>query len=468
MNKKFIIFGAGPSGLSTAYGIKKNKIDAFVEVYEKQGQVGGLAGSIKSGKDFIDFGPHRLSVQNSRIKEISESLLGSNLLVKKSQHGVEFKDRLYQFPPKVLELINIKTITIIFQLACSYIYGKFHWFVNRYTTETFKEFVKHKFGNYFLEQIAEPMSTKVWGNCEKIDPNFVVQRFSIVKPLEIIKQFIIPSPKLNPSTFYYPEYGGFQAIWDSMAETIKKNKAEIHLKSYPVSLTLNGNEIVEMEIKQGEKIKKINTSDSVIVSTIPIISLLNIIDFKDQKLLDLAKEIRVRSMFLVVLKFNQNRTLPYRTLIFPEKKFIFNRIFEQNLYSRQTVEEGKSVIVADITFDKDIDYYNKDEVCRIVKEQISELKYINLDKLESISAKKIDYAYVSPELETRKNFDLIEKELSKINNLRLIGRFGAGEYDNSDYAILNGLDLGDLLTSKISSIDYDLIKSKTKQSKILG
>ena len=66
------------------------------------------------------------------------------------------------------------------------------------------------------------MSTKVWGDSSKIDPNFVNQRFSIIKPFEVFKQFIFPSPKLNPSTFYYPKFGGFQAIWDSMLETLRK------------------------------------------------------------------------------------------------------------------------------------------------------------------------------------------------------------------------------------------------------
>ena len=35
----------------------------------------------------------------------------------------------------------------------------------------------------------------------------------------------------------------------------------------------------------------------------------------------------------------------------------------------------------------------------------------------------------------------IESELSKIKNLRLLGRFGVGEYDNSDYALESGINL---------------------------
>ena len=430
--------------------------------------MGGLAGSLKYKSDFVDYGPHRLAVENPKIRSIAESLLGSNLVINKSQHGVQFENKLYQFPPKILELLNFKSIFIIFKLSISYIFGKIHWFVNRYSNETFTQLVHHKFGKYFLENIAEPMSTKVWGDSSKIDPNFVNQRFSIIKPFEVFKQFIFPSPKLNPSTFYYPKFGGFQAIWDSMLETLKKNGTDVFLNSYPTKIYLNQNIIEKIEVFENNEIKTIDTKDTYVISTIPIINLLKIINFEDNKLINLAKNIRMRSMYLAIMKFDQSQTLPYRTLIFPEKKFIFNRIFEQNLYSRDTVEKGKSLIVADITFDREEKFYSENEIIKITKDQLKSLKYINMDKLISIIVEKIEYAYVSPELETRKNFDLIERELAKIKNLSLIGRFGAGEYDNSDYSILNGLDLADLLTQKISSIEYDLIKSKTKQSKILG
>ena len=42
-------------------------------------------------------------------------------------------------------------------------------------------------------------------------------------------------------------------------------------------------------------------------------------NYENDTLIELAKKIRLRSMFLVVMKFSQPQTLPYRTLIFPEK-----------------------------------------------------------------------------------------------------------------------------------------------------
>ena len=63
------------------------------------------------------------------------------------------------------------------------------------------------------------------------------------------------------------------------------------------------------------------------------------------------EQIKIRSMYLFIYKFNQIETLPIRTLIFPQKNIIFNRIFEQNKYSKETVEKQKSIIIGDVTFD---------------------------------------------------------------------------------------------------------------------
>ena len=53
MTKKILVLGAGPSGLSIAYGVKKNNPEIDIKIIEKKNQVGGLAGSFKSKDDFI-------------------------------------------------------------------------------------------------------------------------------------------------------------------------------------------------------------------------------------------------------------------------------------------------------------------------------------------------------------------------------------------------------------------------------
>src|SRR5262245_18509405 len=96
-----LILGAGPSGLSTGMGLVLNGYQGRITVVEKAPQPGGLAGSFAWKGHTVDFGPHRLSPNIADVRMLAEDLLGPDLLIEKSQHGVQMGERLYQFPPRV-------------------------------------------------------------------------------------------------------------------------------------------------------------------------------------------------------------------------------------------------------------------------------------------------------------------------------------------------------------------------------
>ena len=67
MSKKFIILGAGPCGLATAFGLTLNEID--LEVYEARDVVGGLGGSEEVDGMVFDYGPHIYHTHDSEMKK---------------------------------------------------------------------------------------------------------------------------------------------------------------------------------------------------------------------------------------------------------------------------------------------------------------------------------------------------------------------------------------------------------------
>jgi protoporphyrinogen oxidase len=468
--KKIIILGAGSTGLSVALGLSE-ELKKDCVILEKKIKVGGLAGSFNCNNDIVDYGPHRLSIENPKIKNIAENLLGPNLLLKKSQHGVFYKNKIYQFPPRLIDLLSAKTIYEGTRFLISYIIAKFKWITSRFDDDTFKSVIINNFGFYFFENIANPMSIKVWGDTDKIDPTFVAQRFSLIKPKEIIKKFLFTKKNLNPSTFYYPKYGGYQSIWNAMSEKLKNEGVSIVTTEEIFEINLENNKIISIvtKNKNSDKLTNYDLSQGHLVSTIPINYLLK--SFKNNNFKDLEKlssKIRYRSMFLILFKFDQPKTLPFRTMIFPEQDIIFNRLFEQNQYSRECVESGKSLIIADVTFDKNLTYYSKEEVLKKTKKDLKKISCIDFKKIYEENIFLVEYAYVSPEIETKKIFFEIEKKLSIISNLSILGRFSIGEYDNSDYAIINGLNLSKFLNGEINKNEYTDIKNKNSNLTILG
>ena len=166
-----IIIGAGPSGIGVACGIKELRKKNKTIILEKKNKVGGLAGSFKVDNDIIDFGPHRLAPTIESVIKIAKEACGEDLLIKKSEHGVYIDKKLYQFPPKFAQWLNIKSQLLLIKILISFIKSSVLNIFNK-SKLNFKELIISKFGEYFYYNIVRPMANKVWGNSEDLDPTF--------------------------------------------------------------------------------------------------------------------------------------------------------------------------------------------------------------------------------------------------------------------------------------------------------
>ena len=465
-----VILGAGPTGLGTALGLALHGYRNPVVIVEKKVRPGGLAGSFRWKNHTVDHGPHRLSPNITRVRVLAEELLGPDCLIRKSQHGVQFGGKLYQFPPRVIDLITPVSLWHAGAFAWSFLTAQLGWITWRFTPDTFETTMVRKFGRRFYERVAAPMAEKVWTDPREIDPAFVNQRFAQVHPREVLKRLLFPKQELNPSIFYYPRRG-YQQLWDSIADYLVREGQAISYESQPTRLEVEGGRIVRIAVAGPDGERTLEGPDLTVVSTLPIASLVGLLaGFDTTVLREHVRGIKIRSMILVLFEFDLPRALPYRTLIFPERETCFNRLFEQNEYSRDTVEAGRSVVVADVTVHRGDPRLEKsdEDLIAMVRADLAKLPYIRLDRVTDAAVKRIEFAYVVPDLGTRQLIYQVQHELKRIANLILVGRFAVGEYDNSDYAIDNGITLGAVLSGWIPKLDYLCTTYGNRQRYIVG
>ena len=465
-----VVLGAGSTGLGTGLGLALNGYQRDVLLIEKGARPGGLAGSYRWKTHTIDYGPHRLSPNIPAVRAIAEELLGPDCLTQKNWHGVQVGGKLYQFPPRVIDWITPRSLWHLASFGASFAWAHLAWIPWRFAPDTFESTLVRKFGRRFYDVIAEPMADKVWGDPAAIDPSFVNQRFAHVHPWHVLRRFVVPKQELNPSIYYYPRHG-YQQLWDNMSDYLEREGQSVWLSSEPIRIEVEGRRIVRLVVRTPDGDTEIGGPDLTVVSTIPIATLVRLLQGVDsESLTDHVRGINVRSMLLVAFEFDLPQALPYRNLIYPQRDVCFNRLFEQNQYSRDTVAPGRSVVIADITYPRGDARLGKPDadVIEMVRADMAKLSYIPSHRIVDASVRRVEFAYVTPDLETRRRMYLLQHELKRIANLVLVGRFSAGEYDNADYAIDNGMTLGAMISGRTSKIDYLCRSHLNRQRYIVG
>ena len=95
-NYKIAIVGAGASGLSAAYHLKKYGFN--VDIYEKSSNLGGLAGSVKLSKGSIDSYYHHLFKSDKFILDfLKEINLRKNIIFRRTSTGHVWNGKYYDF-----------------------------------------------------------------------------------------------------------------------------------------------------------------------------------------------------------------------------------------------------------------------------------------------------------------------------------------------------------------------------------
>lgn len=462
MNKekeKIFVIGAGASGLSSAWSALLSSDSLDIRIIEKSSRVGGLCSYIDWNNHKIDIGPHRLSPNLEEVKRVAEHLLGPKLTVQKSQHGVIINGKIFQFPPRIIDWLNLFGFYFLSRCFFSFIFTKFIWIINRFKRDSFESIMKYTFGSFFYSKIIYPMAEKVWCNPKQIDHSFAELRFGHITPNRVFIESIKKIRKFNPDVFLYPK-GGFHKLFESMATEIQQLGGVVSTDSSLYKVNIQNNLIHSLIIKEKNGSQTSYKVKSV-MSSIPVNELIKTFEWSDEKLNDLKKlcaQLNFRSMILVAIEHTEYKNLPYRVIIAPEQDYIFNRVFDQGLYDESTVSKKKSIYVADITCEFMSGLYSESDES-IISKVIQDLEKLNLYDQKKFSAAKvvrIPYSYVVPDEVSRKAMYEIRHILKDIKNLKLTGRFSIGEYDNSDYAIQNGLTMGRLLTGKITELDYVL------------
>jgi len=429
--KKVIILGAGLTGLSTAYHLKRYHIDT--EIFEKEQKAGGLCGSKYIGDFTFDCDGHLLHFKTEHTLKFIKNLLKGNLKQQRRDAQIFCFNRFIPYPFQA----NLWALPFRILSDCILGFLKRDEVLLSRDNISFLKWIYKTFGEGIAKHFLIPYNQKFW--CfplEKIDCDWVNPYIPVLSTEDLIGGAI----KKNRSylgyngIFWYPLKGGIESLVSAFTSQLKN----IYTFSEAIKIEPENKRIY---FKNG----MVREYDC-LISTIPLVELINMLEGVDSKIILLSRKLKWVSIFNLNLGVNKESICKHHWIYFPEKKYIFFRIGFFHNFSSYMVPKGMSSIYTEVSYLPSI----KIDEEKITKCIINDLEKIGIVNKKDILVKDINnikYGYIIPTLNHKEILRRIFRFLN-FHGIYSIGRYGGWRYATMEDCILEGKLTAEKIMSK--------------------
>jgi len=277
MEKKAIIIGAGPAGLTAAYELLK-RTDIKPIILEKSGDIGGISKTVNYKGNRIDIGGHRFFSKSDRVmnwwlnimpiqaeeqttfnisyqnksREIDAASIeaidnaGKDpdkvMLVRRRLSRIYFLRKFFTYPIQ-LSLDTLTKLGLWTTIAIMFSYLKAQ-LLPRKPEKNLQDFMINRFGQVLYKLFFKDYTEKVWGiPCDKISAEWGAQRIKGVSISKAIQHAIQSATKKKQKVagndiaqkdtetslieqFLYPKFGPGQ-LWEEVARQVESMGGKI-------------------------------------------------------------------------------------------------------------------------------------------------------------------------------------------------------------------------------------------------
>ena len=395
---RFLILGAGPSGLAFAHTLLEHGEKSFL-VMEKEDQAGGLCRSEMVDGSPLDIGGgHFLDTRIPGVVDFLFRFLPAgewNLFDRKS--AIDFGDYCVDYPieSNIWQLPPEKQVDYIQAIAyCGESMGLA-------TPENFVDWITWKLGNRIAEDYMFPYNRKIWSiDLEQLG-TYWINKLPSVSFREVLSSCLTRRPSGTipaHKTFYYPKKFGYGEVWDRMGKALgEKLRLSEPVRTLDIKRRTVNNEV----------------SADFIINTIPWGSI-DLADVPDN-IKDSVS--RLKYAGIQIDYFSHDLGNDNQWIYVPDEKISHHRILNRTTF----VNNSKG-------------YWTETNVKRSTG--------------DSAKIAVNDYSY--PINTTDK--PLLMKNISEFTEARDVyglGRWGTWEHINSDIAVKQGIDLAENMLKKL-------------------
>ena len=169
---------------------------------------------------------------------------------------------------------------------------------------------------------------------------------------------------------------------------------------------------------------------------------------------------------MVYVFIKKPRALEDQWIFFPERKYIFSRIFEQKQMNPELGPNDRTVICCDFTGD-DASWQwqaNEDALAEKTIDGLVQAGFIALeDVIDTLVLRRKNF-YPRYDLDYVEKIKTVNQKLQQVKNLMLTGRIGMYNYNNSDHCT----DMGRFIAHHLASGDSPVMIWKMLEERVAG
>jgi protoporphyrinogen oxidase len=431
------VIGAGPAGMTAAYELAKSP-GVDVTLFEASPQVGGLAKTIELWGQRVDLGPHRFFSQDTRVNKLWLEVVGRDYSMVRRLTRIFYKNRFFYYPLRPGNAL--RNLGPVEAAACLLSYGRER--VRPTPLDgTFEHWVVNRFGRRLFEIFFKTYSEKLWGiSCTELDADFAAQRIKKLSLLEAVKNAFLGgrgnTHKSLVDEFAYP-HGGTGTVYERMAAAVSRRGGRVRLSTPIRAVATRGGRVVGVDLEDGT----FEAYDHV-VSSMPLTLLVARLAYVPEAVRRSAETLRFRNTILVYLHVRQTGLFPDNWLYVHSPELRTGRVTNfRNWVPQLYGKEEASILALEYWCNDDEPLWSEDDA-RLIARATAEIARTGLCPGHAIDAghvHRIKRCYPIYERGYRARLEPVERHLSSIDGLSVVGRYGAFKYNNQDHSMLMGL-----------------------------
>ncbi len=433
MPERFLVIGAGPTGLGAAIQLERNGVDW--QLFEAEPHFGGLAASFQDPNGFTwDLGGHvQFSHYDEFTRWMDRATGPDGWYTHKRESWVHLngnripyplQNNLHRLPPAkrwecVQDILKAKDR-------------------REKNPRNFDEWASASLGESFNALFMRPYNFKVWGYpTTELDFNWIDERVSTPDLEKVLKSVCLNEDYAawGPNhTFRYPKKGGLGAVWKSIGETLPAER--VHLSLGVDSIDADKRILTSRDGREWPYDK--------IISSIPLDRL--ILAAPGVVAPETAKKLKFCSTNVVGVGIEGSPPEHLKTtcwMYFPGTAPFFRVTVFSNYSPNNVPKPGKQWSLMCEVCESERRPVNRNTIADdVVKSLRKEGLIIGNPKIASVYSHPVPYGYPVPFLNRNATVDPAREAFEKLG-IYSRGRFGAWKYEvsNQDHSFMQGVEV---------------------------